>query len=111
MGTLIRLALFKLIFMVPRIIFGVTKKILRRAKQSSTLIRFFQASCMCCIHSFEEFFRYISKHLIIQVALWSNGYSLASKKAFFLLFRHKDDIRDLDFLQVFVLFQNKVIHL
>lgn len=40
--------------------------------------------------------------------MWSLPHRKASQKSYFLINRHKDDLRDIDFLQRFVIFQTKV---
>lgn len=54
------------------------------------------------IHVFETFLRYISKHSVVQVAIWSEPYYTCAKRAYFLLFRNANKIKDLDFIQSLV---------
>ena len=42
------------------------------------------------------------------MAIWSEPYVISSEKAFFLLERNKEKIKDLDFLVEFILFQQKL---
>jgi len=50
------------------------------------------------IHVYEIFLRYISKHTVVQVAMWSLPYYECSKMSYFLLFRNRNKVKDLDFL-------------
>ena len=45
---------------------------------------------------------------MVQVAVWSDPYSLASVKSFFVLQRNHSKVKDLDFLVEFILFQLKL---
>jgi Plasma-membrane choline transporter. len=108
LGTLIKLALYKMIFRIPAFFMAAARRLLRGGKQNGEFLRFAQACCLCCIHSHERFFRYISKHLIVQMCIWSASFSTAAKRAFFTLFRHRAKIQNMDFLSTFLLFQTKV---
>lgn len=108
MGTVVLVSLITMILTIPKLVLGAMKKVLRNADQYSNLVRFFQASCMCCIHVYESVLRYVSKQALVQSAIWNDKYGDASKKAYFLLFRNRMKIKDMDFLQGFVLFQTKV---
>ncbi|CAD8131881.1 unnamed protein product [Paramecium octaurelia] len=104
-GTCVFIA-FNLMFLtVPQSIMDYSRSLMRFLPQTSSCVRYTQASCMACIHAFEVFLRYISKHSVVQVAIWSEPYYQSAKKAYFLIFRNQDKIKDLDFLQTLIVFQ------
>jgi len=106
------LAIYKIIFKIQRSLLGGTRKLLRKAKQHSNFIRFSQAFCLACIHWDFRFLRFISKHLLIQMCIWGDGFRVASQKAYFLLMRHPNKTKRIDFISTFILFQTKVkIHM
>jgi hypothetical protein len=53
---------------------------------------------MCPIHFYEKFLRYVSKNTVVQVAMWARPYYECSKMSYFLLFRNRNRVKDLDFL-------------
>lgn len=108
MGTIIMLALFKFIFKFPAWVMGSIKNILVSMKQEHTFVRFMQACCLCCIHLYERFFRYLTKHTLVQMCMWSANFMVAAKRAYYLQLRHTKKIKNMDFLGTFLLFQAKV---
>jgi len=102
------LALFKLVFRVPTAVLGSLRRSLRKAKQYSNFVRFFQACCLCCINSYEKFFRYNTKHSLVQLAIWSSDFKTSAQRAWYLLFRNRETVKNVDFLATFLLFQTKV---
>lgn len=44
----------------------------------------------------------------VQASLWGDNYYHSAKKAYFLLFRHQNIMKDLDFLQSFLILQTKL---
>jgi hypothetical protein len=75
-------------FFVPiQMILGYLYSRLKQAKQYSNVARFLMAFFMCFLHVYQRFFRYISKHNLIQVTMWSDDYISAGKKAHFLMWR------------------------
>ena len=109
-GTITMLAMYKLVFKFERIMLMGARKGLRKSKQYSNLVRFWQAFCLVCIHFDFRFFRYISKHLLVQMCIWGDSFKPAAQKAYFLLSRHQDQVRSIDSITTFILFQMKVIY-
>lgn len=105
LGTVAMLTFYNLVFRIPAAILGYVRRILRQAHQYSNFIRFAQACCLACIHANERFFRYINRHLLIQMVIWGDGFDLASKKSWHLLNRNAPKIKSLDFLAEFLIFQ------
>jgi len=66
--------------------------------QSSQFVRYIQGCFSCCLNFNGGFLRYISLHTFVQTSLFGDGYGTASKKAFFLINRHREKLKDLDFL-------------
>lgn len=108
LGTITMLALFRIIFSVPNMVLGAVKEILTIGNQNSDIQRFAQNCCLCCMHFYLRFLRYVNKHLIVQMCMWSSSFMPAAKRAYFLRFRNSDVIQDMDLLTVFILFQIKV---
>lgn len=102
------LSLYKIVFRPVRVIMGLLTSMMRKPKQHRNIVRFMQACCFTCIHLHERSLRYQSKHAIVQMIMWSESFRVASKRAWFLLFRHKYKIRNLDGLTTFILFLTKV---
>lgn len=108
MGTIIMIGLYKIIFRPFRFVMGILTAVMKRPKQHLNIVRFMQACCLCCIHMHERSLRYQSKAAVVQTAMWSESFSTASKRAWFLLFRNRDRFRNLDSLTTFILFLTKV---
>jgi len=102
------LGLFKIILRPARVILRLSTAIMRKPRQNKNVVRFLQACCLCCIHCYERSLRYQSKHAIVQMIMWSESFKVSSKRAWFLLFRHKQKITNMDFLVTFILFLTKV---
>ncbi len=109
LGTIVQLSLYKIIFRPGRIVLGLFVAVLRKPQQHRNIVRLFQACCLCCIHIYERSLRYQSKHAVVQMIMWGESFRIASKRAWFLLFRHKGKIRNLDSLVTFILFLTKVV--
>lgn len=84
---------------------GIVVDSFKKLPQNSYLVRFLEACCLPCIHLNETYFRYMSKNSFVMVSIWSDNFTVAGKKAFFLLNRHKQHFKDLDFLQSFIIKQ------
>lgn len=108
MGTIIKLGLYKIIFRPLRASLGIFTVVMRKPKQHRNIVRFFQACCCSCLHLYERALRYQSKHALVQTIMWSESYRTSSKRAWFLLFRHRSRITNLDSLVTFILFLTKV---
>ena len=89
-------------------IVGGMKRILKKSNQKSGFIKFTISSMMCCFYLYDKFFRFYSYQTYVQVAMWSLPHAKAAQKSYFLINRHKEQLRDIDFLQKFVIFQAKV---
>ena len=111
LGTILITVLLTPFCSVLRFLFGSLKNALKGANQKNNYIKFTINAFLCCLIFYDKFFRFISYHNYVQVALWSNSYWKSCKKSFFLINRHNEEIRNIEFLQTFVILQTKVIHL
>lgn len=108
MGTVALIAISKLIFKIQATFLETLRKTLRKAKQHSNFVRFWQACCLCCVHVHQRFYRYISKHALVQTCIWGDPFKSASQKSFFLLRRHQEQVKNMDSVSTYILFQTKV---
>ena len=109
LGTILIIVLVNPISALPKLLIDGLKRILKKSNQKSGLMKFTISSMMCCFYFYDRFLRFHSYQSYVQVAMWSLPHGKASQKAFFLINRHKDELRNIDFLQRFVLFQAKVV--
>jgi len=72
-----------------QIILGYIYNTLKNAKQYSNVARFSMAFFQCHLRVYQKYFRYLSKHNLIQVAMWSDDYITAGQKQYFLLWRNR----------------------
>ena len=108
LGTVLLIVVINPLSMLPKAFINLMKSILKKSNQKSPFIKFIISSMMCCFYCFDHFFRYFSYQTYVQVVMWSLPHGKASQKAFFLINRHKSELRDIDFLQRFVIFQAKL---
>ena len=71
-----------------QIILAYIYNTLKNAKQYSNVARFSMAFFQCHLRVYQNYFRYLSKHNLIQVAMWSDDYMTAGEKQYFLLWRN-----------------------
>ena len=108
LGTVLMIVLLAPLSAIPKSIFGNVKKVLKKSNQKSCLVKSTISGLMCCFYLYDKFFRFHSYQTYVQVAMWSLNHRKASQKAYFLIDRHKAEVRSIDFLQRFVIFQTKV---
>jgi hypothetical protein len=91
-GTVAKLAIYKIAFKVLRNCAAMLKSALRKGKQDNNFIRFLMATFLPVLTMYERFMKYISKDLFVITAMWGDNYLLASRKDFFMTkFRHPGD--------------------
>lgn len=83
-------------------------KSLRDAHSNSNIARFIFIILSPLIKLHYLFLRFASKKAYIHTVMWSDGYNKASHKQYFLTFRHRKRMKDLDFVQDFIVLQLKV---
>lgn len=106
LGTIAWLAFLKMVFRPIRLISRPIYESLASGNQKNIFIRFFQVVCVPCIWLQHTLMRFLSKSALIQMNMWSDGYSHASKKSYFLVsVRHGDRGEGNDKLIEFVLRQ------
>lgn len=108
LGTILLTVIITPIFSVPRNIIGPFKYFLKKANQKNSFVKFTISALMCCFVIYDNFLRYLTYNCYIQTAMWSLNHKKASRKAYFLVNRHQKDIRNIEFLQKFVILQTKV---
>ncbi|KAL4473830.1 hypothetical protein ABPG74_022694 [Tetrahymena malaccensis] len=107
-GTVSLYVLMKPIFIIPKMLLDLVIAIFRQLPQGSQFVRYIEG-CFCfCINIYSSFLRYISVNCFVQTCLFGDGYGTASKKAYFLINRHKEKLKDLDFLISFMIYQIKL---
>ncbi|KAL4472584.1 hypothetical protein ABPG74_018533 [Tetrahymena malaccensis] len=101
-GTVVMFSLISTVITIPKIFIMALRRSLRSLPQYLNSVRYFQATCNCCLFSYEKFLRYFSKSSLVQVAITSMEFYPSSKIAYFLIFRNKEKISDMDGMQQFV---------
>jgi len=81
---------------------------LKDAYNTSNIAKFVYILLSPLVGVYYLFLRFASKKSYIHTIMWSDGYVSASHKQYFLSFRHKDRMKDLDFVQDFIILQLKV---
>ena len=108
LGTVFYISLISTFLKFPNMLMRFFRKQLGEVPQYHSWARCVMASCMCCIHAYQRYLRYINKMTYVQTAIFGDKFYSGAKKCYFLLFRNRRMTRDLDSLQAFIIFQIKL---
>jgi Plasma-membrane choline transporter len=91
------------------LVLGAIRYFLGALKQSNPFVKIIVLLSVPITFPYDRFFRYVSKNVYIQVAIWSEGYYISAKKAYFLMHgRHKAMGVSMDNLQQLCVLQTKL---